>query len=294
MSFRYNFIQRTSKKLWRTFFPIPKSPWTMGEVEDICAINLVPPEKLKIFFADCIKELQKVKGNDIGDYLEFGVFNGSSMSSMYSTAKEQGLTSTRFFGFDAFQGLPKGSENEDDGAWKERFYACSFEQMQECLKRKSIDPKKITWVKGWYDKTLNAKTINQHKLNKIGIVFIDCDTSSSSKSVLDFIGPLLAEPAILCFDDWKLKDLDIKGMGEYKAFNEFLDNNTHLEATEIQSYNRKSKSFLIRPNLTKRNKISLIGMPSAGKSSTSDLLGKKLGWKVHHLDEAVEEKKAKT
>lgn len=35
-------------------------------------------------------------------------------------------------------------------------------------------------------------------------------------------------------------------MGEYKSFNEFLEQNTHLEAIEIESYNRKSKSFLIR------------------------------------------------
>ncbi|MBS3083355.1 hypothetical protein J4423_00975, partial [Candidatus Pacearchaeota archaeon] len=101
--------------------------------------------------------------------------------------------------------------------------------------------------KGWYNKTLNSKNINKLKLNKIGIVFIDCDTYSSAKLVLDFIGPLLKEEAILCFDDWKLNDLDIKEMGEYKAFNEFLDKNPQLQAEEIKSYNRKSKSFLIKP-----------------------------------------------
>lgn len=79
------------------------------------------------------------------------------------------------------------------------------------------------------------------------IVFIDCDTYSSSKAVLNFIGPLLIEPAILCFDDWKLNDLDIKGMGEYKSFNELLEQNPKLEAKEIKSYNRKSRSFLVQP-----------------------------------------------
>jgi hypothetical protein len=219
----------------------------MGRVEDICCVNLVPPEKLKTFFADCIKKLQGIKGKDIGDYLEFGVFNGSSMSSMYLTAKKLGFNSMRFFGFDAFEGLPKGAENEDDSVWKKGFYACSFEKMQECLKRKNINPKDINWVKGWYKDTLNDKTIKKFNLKKIGMVFIDCDTYSSSKAALDFIGPLLTEESILCFDDWKLNDLDIKGMGEYKSFNEFLEKNAHLEAKEIKSYNRKSKSFLIKP-----------------------------------------------
>ena len=64
---------------------------------------------------------------------------------------------------------------------------------------------------------------------------------------MNFIGPFLKEAAILCFDDWKLNDLDIKGMGEYKSFNEFLDNNKQLEVKEIRSYNRKSKVFLVKP-----------------------------------------------
>ncbi len=210
-------------------------------------MNLVPPDKLKSFFAECIKKLQDVKGKEIGDYLEFGVFNGSSMSSMYLTAKSLGINSTRFFGFDAFQGLPEGAEKEDDGVWKKGFYTCSFEKMQDCLRRKEIDPSKINWIKGWYNKTLNKETIGKFGIKKIGIAFIDCDTYSSSKAVLDFIGPLLTEQAILCFDDWKLNDLDVKGMGEYKSFNEFLEKNKHLEAKEIKSYNRKSRSFLIKP-----------------------------------------------
>ncbi|MCC7356245.1 MAG: hypothetical protein IT410_01345, partial [Candidatus Doudnabacteria bacterium] len=178
---------------------------------------------------------------------EFGVFNGSSLSSMHLSAKKLDLASTRFFGFDAFEGLPANAENEDDGVWKKGFYACSFEQMNTCLQRKSINPQDIIWVKGWYEDTLNDQTIQQHNLKNIGIVFIDCDTYSSSKAVLNFIGPLLSAPAILCFDDWKLNDLDIKDMGEYKSFNEFLDNHPEFQVEEIQSYNRKSKSFLIQP-----------------------------------------------
>jgi len=89
--------------------------------------------------------------------------------------------------------------------------------------------------------------VEKFKLDKLGIVFIDCDTYSSSKAVLDFIVPLIKEPLIICLDDWKLNDLDIKEMGEYRSFNEFLEANPRLKAEEMPSYNRKSKSFLIRP-----------------------------------------------
>lgn len=247
MNYRYSPLQRNLKRFYRKFFPVQKSSYTLGYVKDICTVNLVPPEKLKKFFSDCIKLLREEKGQEIGDYLEFGVFNGSSMVSMYLTCKELGINSTRFFGFDAFEGLPAGAENEDAGVYKKGFYTCSFEQMQKCLQKRSIDTQNIHWIKGWYNETLSDDMAKKFNINKLGVVFVDCDTYGSSKTVLDFIGPLLKEPAILCFDDWKLYDLDIKGMGEYKSFNEFLDNHPNLKVKEIKSYNRKSRSFLIKP-----------------------------------------------
>lgn len=247
MGFRYNPFQRASKIICRRFFPIvPVNPYKKGPVEDICRVDYFPAKMIRPFFSNCIRTLQKVKGDDIGDYLEFGVFNGSSMSNMYVTAKKLGVK-MRFFGFDAFKGLPKESEKEDDGVWEEGFYACSFEKMKEFLKKKKVNPKNINWIKGWYKDTLNQRVIEKYKINKIGIVFIDCDTHSSSKTVLGFLGPLIKEPAIMCLDDWKLNDLDVKGKGEYKSFNEFLEKNTHLKAREIKSYNRKSKTFIIEP-----------------------------------------------
>ena len=247
MSFRYSPLQRFAKKTYRKISPIvPVNPYKKGPVEDICKIDFFPPEMMRPFFARCIKTLQKIKGNDIGDYLEFGVFNGASMSNMYLTAKELGVR-MKFFGFDAFEGLPKESEKEDDGVWKKGFYACSFKKMQACLKRKNIDPGKIHFVKGWYKDTLTPKTAKKLGIKDIGIVFIDCDTYSSSKTVLDFIGPLITKPVILCLDDWKLNNLDIKGMGEYRSFNEFLEKNRHLKAEPIRSYNRKSRCFLVKP-----------------------------------------------
>ena len=75
----------------------------------------------------------------------------------------------KFFGFDAFEGLPEGAEKEDDGVWKKGFYACTFEKMQECLRKQKIDPASINWIKGWYKDTLNQKTIDKFSIDKIGI-----------------------------------------------------------------------------------------------------------------------------
>ena len=243
--FTYSPVEIEIKRTFRRIFPVPKSPWTNEPIEDKSVINLVPPEKLRPFFRNCIDILRQLKGDDIGDYLEFGVFNGSSMASMHHAAKSADANDMRFFGFDAFEGLPPGAELEDDGVWQKGFYACSFEEMQRSLRSKGVDPDAINWVKGWYEETLRPETAETHEIDNIAISFIDCDTYSSAKSVLDFLAPLVKQPAIFCFDDWKLNDLDIKEMGEYKAFNEFLRANPQLEARELRSYNRKSKTFLI-------------------------------------------------
>ncbi len=78
------------------------------------------------------------------------------------------------------------------------------------MRKRNIDPATIHRIKGRYDEVLNAQTIEQYAIKKLGIVFIDCDTYSSTKTVLDFIRPLITEPLIICFDDRKLNDLDIK------------------------------------------------------------------------------------
>ncbi len=246
MNLRYGPLERFAKKVYRQFFPIPKSPYTVGEVEDICAVNLVPPAALDEFFDRAITLLQKEKGDDIGDYLEFGVFNGTSLMSMQRSCTKHGVKLTRFIGFDSFEGLPAGATAEDDGVWSKGMYSCSFDDLQGCLRRGGVAPEDVTFVKGWYNETLNQETRERLQLQNISIIFIDCDTYSSSKAVLDFIEPLLNQPLILCFDDWKLNDLDVKGMGEYKSFNEFLDQHPGLQLEEIKSYNRKSRSFLVK------------------------------------------------
>ncbi len=244
--FRYSPEERALKQSHRTINPIAPSPWTKGHIDDIGSVHLVPPDTLVDFFNRCIQTLQDLKGEDIGDYLEFGVFNGSSIGSMYLAKQKQQANTMRLFGFDAFQGLPAEAEHDDDGVWEEGFYACSFEDMKQCLIKRGINPDNMEWVKGWYKDTLSPGLSQKFNLSNLGIVFIDCDTYSSSKTVLDFIAPLIQSPVIICLDDWKLNNLDIKGLGEYKAFNKFLEANDHLEAEEIVSYNRKSKSFLVR------------------------------------------------
>lgn len=248
MSYRYSSIGKIGRKIYRKFLPSIPSSYTLGHVENICAVRLVPTEKLQSYFTNCINILHKLRGEDVGDYLEFGVFNGTSLSDAYLVSKKLNAhAQMRFFGFDAFEGLPEESEKEDKGVWKKGFYTCTFEQLQECLKGKGINSQDIQWVKGWYKDTLVPETAEKYQINNPGIVFIDCDTYSSSKSVLDFLAPLIKKPVIISLDDWRLYDLDLKGEGEYRSFNEFLELNPNFHTEEIMTYKRNARSFLVIP-----------------------------------------------
>jgi hypothetical protein len=160
MSARYSLSVKLLKRTYRRVRPVPRSPWTAGHIDDICAVNLVPPQKLIRFFEDCLLTLKQIKGDETGDYLEFSVFNGNSIGSMALARQAIGMRSMRLFGFDAFEGLPPGAELEDGGVWKTGFYACSFEKMQQCLLRRNIDPGGIIWASPHFSRmVISARVI---------------------------------------------------------------------------------------------------------------------------------------
>lgn len=248
MNFRYTTFQKTGKRMLRTVLPAPHSSAIVKTYDNVCAVEFVSPKKLRAFFGHAIKELRNARGEDIGDYLEFGVFNGSSMAAVVSLCKDLGITATRFFGFDAFEGLPAEAEKEDGGVWRKGAYECSFETMQDCLRQRGVDPNAITWLKGWFNETATSATAQQYGITNPGIIFVDCDTYGASKTVLDFVAPLIKKPMVICLDDWELNDLDLKDMGEYQAFNEFLEAHPRLHAREITSYKRDAKCFFVEPH----------------------------------------------
>ena len=248
--FRYSRLEQAIRRIRRTVDPVPRSPWTQGDLPEggIASINLVPPEKLISFFDRCISELQSLKGPEIGDYMEFGIFNGNALGSMYIAREEADAADAfRIFGFDAFEGLEQGVEEQDVGVFVSGDYKCPRSVTEECLQDHGVNLEKIHLVEGWFDETLTPSLSEDFGLSSPGIIFIDCDTYSASKTVLDFIAPQIKAPAIICLDDWKLNDLDLAGEGEYRAFNEFLEENPDLRAARIPSYNRKSESFIVQP-----------------------------------------------
>jgi hypothetical protein len=181
-----------------------------------------------------------------GDYLEFGVYNGSSMSVAYAAIEAAGLTGSRLIGFDSFEGMPHGDQQDDAGVFNGGQLYFDEASARANMRRNGVDLGRVTLVKGWYDDTLNDATVARLGLKRTSLVMIDCVIYPSTVAVLRFIEPLIGDSAVLIFDDWARRDTHLKGQGQKRAFDEFLAARSWLEAVDLGEFPPHAKLFELR------------------------------------------------
>jgi hypothetical protein len=157
--------------------------------------------------------------------LEFGVFSGQSISVIRSSY------SGPVFGFDSFDGLPE--------FWREGYDVGHF----KAENIPNIDGVKI--VVGLFQDTL--KNFLNKLQNKIKIVHFDADLYSSTIYCLESICDYLHPECLFIFDEYH----NYPGweQHEYKAFNEWLQNNPKFSATKLAEVESDEQvAFLITIN----------------------------------------------
>lgn len=182
----------------------------------------------------------------LGDYLEFGVFNGTSLSCAHRVLNELSMNHVRCFGFDSFEGLPQEAARDDKGIWFPGQFACRISVTRKLLSERNIDWERVTLIKGWFNDSLNDETIKRYGITSASVVMIDCDLYSSTASCLEFIAPILTDNAVLIFDDWNSHNLADKKLGERKAFEEFIAEHSEFAAEQIEGYNGFSRIIRLR------------------------------------------------
>jgi predicted O-methyltransferase YrrM len=209
--------------------------WRRYRLREGHSISLVAEEQLQAKYRDALLLLKEP-----GDYLEFGVYAGASMNCMYRALTTLQMNDMRLFGFDSFKGLPSAGEH-----WSLGMYKSDLEITKANLERNGVDLGRVTLVKGWYKETLTAP--ENYGIHKAGVIMIDCDLYSSAKTALDFCAPIIQDEAVVFFDDWWPATLGAQNKGEKRAFDEFLQENPNLAATELESYRPESaKVFLVK------------------------------------------------
>jgi O-methyltransferase len=182
----------------------------------------------------------------LGDYLEFGVYNGTSLTCVYRELQAFGLDHVRMFGFDSFQGLPPDAHLEDEGRWRPGSCCSTLDFTTAVLETEGVDLSRVVLIPGWFSDTLNDGTIRRHGIERASVIMIDCDLYSSAKKALTFCAPLIADHALIIFDEWSPHRLEDKEeVGERRAFTEFLDEWGCFTAEPFGSYTRRAQAFLV-------------------------------------------------
>ena len=185
-----------------------------------------------------------------GYYLEFGVFNGSSMLEAYGILR--GLV-THLYGFDSFDGLPELSS--DDAAatpLTPSFVAGNFRSLGVDAVRNLVlagatrlAPEQLVLTPGFYEQTLPQ--FDCGKFADKGpclVAHVDCDLYSSSRDVFRFLDGIVTTGTWLLLDDyWTYRGSPRHG--QRRAFEEWMAESTRVGASEYASYNGFSKAFVV-------------------------------------------------
>jgi hypothetical protein len=208
--------------------------------------RLVPEEDLRTLLSRGLRTLMKRHGrNGIGSYLEFGVYNGTSLICMYRELAALGLDHVRLFGFDSFEGFPPNAAVEDGGRWRPGRCRSDLSFTTAVLQHEGVDLSRVTLVPGWFSDTLTPGAARDLGITKASVIMIDCDLYSSTQEALDFCAPLIQDEALVLFDEWHARGLTGRNMGERGAFTEFLSRDRSLTATPFGQYARRTETFLV-------------------------------------------------
>jgi hypothetical protein len=172
----------------------PKKAWLVSRVEPY-SMSQYP--KLGTLY-ELARQLEK--DNTRGNFVECGVYNGSTAGIIAHVAKDN--SQRHIWLFDSFEGLPEPGEKdvvtyEVEEPEKGR-YAGSEDKAKELLfKLLRLDKSRIHLVKGWFNDTLPRT-----ETGSIALLHLDCDLYESVKSCLEELYDNVVQNGCIVIDDY--------------------------------------------------------------------------------------------
>jgi O-methyltransferase len=208
------------------------NPNVIHNVEKYYALN-------KVHYLSAMENME-------GDYLEFGVFTGSSLCHSIRCCRRMkalnpAVISTRFFGFDSFAGF--GRLGEDD---RHPFYTdIKFETVLSKVDRRvsrAAREFRYQLVPGFFEQSLKDGP-RQYGIEKARIVFIDSDTYASARDALAFCRSIVRPGTFIVLDDfYSYRGSWQKGVA--RAFREFTES-SGCETRHVLTYGMGGSVFVI-------------------------------------------------
>ncbi len=173
-----------------------------------------------------------------GDYLEFGVFTGSSMSCAMQCAATAVVSEpgkTGFFGFDSFAGFGDLSDEDKHPFFTNLNFKTSYSDVNRRLQKKARKNQTVRLIEGFFSDTCDGHSPESYGIGRARVILIDCDTLSGALSCLKFCSSVIQEGTVLILDDF----FSYKGHQEKGVFGAFRQWNAvdgHLKFRQVASY----------------------------------------------------------
>lgn len=171
----------------------------------------------KVHYLSAIEDLE-------GDYLEFGVFTGSSFAHSIRCARKHlrfnnKLNKIKFYGFDSFSGFGDVADSDNHQYYIDENFKSDFDRVHLRINNMAGNFK-FKLVKGFFRESLKYGP-SSFGIRKARIIFIDSDTYSSAKEALAFCCTIVQQGTFIILDDYFSYKGSYKA-GVARAFNEFV------------------------------------------------------------------------
>lgn len=153
-----------------------------------------------------------------GYFAEVGIYKGGSLKNLALSFPEKII-----YGFDSFEGLPKGLWTENEIHNPGEFSDTSFESVNNFLKNTCNN---VTLIKGIF-----PESAQQYEDLYFSFIHIDTDFYLSVKACLEWFWPRLIKGGIIVLDDYLWPNCP----GVEKALNDFQKPYKKTEA-DYQAY----------------------------------------------------------
>ena len=172
-----------------------------------------------------------------GDYLEFGVFTGSSLVFTVKANRQLRRISeakTRFFGFDSFSGFGEVSATDQHPFYQDDTFSVDAPKVINNIKRQTKGSE-VVIVPGFFEESLTKKSAHDYGITLARVLFIDCDLFGPALVALEFVRPILQKGTVLLMDDYYSYRGDPK-LGVQGAFAEFCRRHPEYVWRRIYDY----------------------------------------------------------
>lgn len=181
-----------------------------------------------------------------GDYLEFGVFTGSSFVCAlraHRALRYLGEIKTKFYGFDSFSGFGTVSEGDRHPFYQDNIFSVHQGRVVRNIKRKAKGLP-VTIVPGYFEDTLKDKTAPALGIERARVILIDCDLKDPAALCLEFVRPALQQGTVLVMDDFfSYKGDETKGVAG--AFFEFAERYPNIRWRKAYDYGYGGVAYIV-------------------------------------------------